>query len=113
MERRRSHRRSLKDRPEWSNRLADARIGRGLTQDQIASELSLPQGTYASYEAGRSEPPIAVFRKLHQVLNLSLDWLLLGQGEMQHATTAPVRDADDAAIRQAAQDIIRALDRRS
>lgn len=44
--------------PSYQKRhwLAAKRVERGLTQQQLADELEIPQSTYASYETGRRTP---------------------------------------------------------
>ncbi|WP_426960306.1 helix-turn-helix domain-containing protein [Muricoccus radiodurans] len=100
----------LGDRPEWSNRLVEARVAKGLTQDRLARQIGVSQTMYSSFETGRSEPPFVVLCKLTDALGVSLDWLLLGPRSVPHASTAPVKEADIRVIRQAAQDILGVLD---
>jgi len=60
-------------------RLAQARKDRGLTQVQLAERLGLAQQTLAHYEVGRARVAADLLPTLAEVLELSLDELLIGQ----------------------------------
>lgn len=50
---------------------------------KFADELGIPQPTYAGWEIGRTEPPIAALCKIADFLGVSLDELV------GHTTVAP------------------------
>ena len=60
-------------------RLAPARKDRGLTQVQLAERLGIAQQTLAHYEVGRARVAADLLPTLAEVLELSLDELLIGQ----------------------------------
>lgn len=45
---------------------------------QVASELHVVESCYANWEQGRTEPNIAMLRKLANLFNVSIDELLNG-----------------------------------
>lgn len=49
-----------------------------MTQKQVASELHVVESFYANWEQGRTEPNIAMLRKLANLFNVSIDELLNG-----------------------------------
>ena len=57
-------------------RIAQARKEHGLTQQQLADQLGLPQQTLAHYEVGRTRFPASMLPALARMLTLSLDELL-------------------------------------
>lgn len=53
--------------------LAFWRRKRGLTQAGLARMLSVAQGYVSDLEAGRRDGPVAIYRRLAEALNLTLD----------------------------------------
>lgn len=49
-----------------------------MAQKQVASELHVVESCYANWEQGRTEPNIAMLRKLANLFNVSIDELLNG-----------------------------------
>ena len=49
-----------------------------MIQKQVASELHVVESCYANWEQGRTEPNIAMLRKLANLFNVSIDELLNG-----------------------------------
>ena len=49
-----------------------------MTRKQVASELHVVESCYANWEQGRTEPNIAMLRKLANLFNVSIDELLNG-----------------------------------
>lgn len=49
-----------------------------MTQKQVASELHVVESCHANWEQGRTEPNIAMLRKLANLFNVSIDELLNG-----------------------------------
>lgn len=58
------------------SRISMARKGQGLTQQQVADTLGIPQQTYAHYEVGDVRVPASMLPLLGQTLGLSPDELL-------------------------------------
>jgi len=60
-------------------RIAQARKDRGLTQQQLADQLGIAQQTLAHYEVGRVRIAASMLPVLAEILDLSLDEMLIGQ----------------------------------
>lgn len=60
----------------FEGKLKDLRIAKGLTQQELAENLSLARVTYAQYELGKREPSIETLRKLATYFNVTTDFLL-------------------------------------
>lgn len=58
------------------SRISQARKGQGLTQQQVADALDIPQQTYAHYEVGDVRVPASMLPLLSQILGLSPEELL-------------------------------------
>ena len=80
------------DNATFGDRVAAAREALGLTQSQLASRLGVRLGTVQNWESDRSEPRANKLQMLAGLLNVSIVWLLTGQGE-----GAPAPAADDDA----------------
>ena len=63
---------------ELGARIASARKGRGMTQVQLAERLGVSQQTLAHYEVGRVGVGAAMLPVLADILDLSIDELLIG-----------------------------------
>lgn len=61
------------------SRIAEARKERRLTQAQLAEQLGIAQQTLAHYEVGRLGVGAAMLPRLAELLDLSLDEMLMGQ----------------------------------
>lgn len=57
-------------------RLRDIRKQQGLTQDKLAHKLNVVRSTIAMYETGASEPDFQTLRRISEILNVSVDYLL-------------------------------------
>ncbi len=76
------------------DRLALARDGQGLTQSQLARRLGLRVQTIRNWEADRSEPRANRLQMVAGFLNVSMVWLLTGEGAgAPHAETTTSEDA--------------------
>ena len=53
-----------------------ARKDSNLTQKQVADKLGVVESCYANWEQGRTEPSIAMLRKLSKIFNISIDELI-------------------------------------
>ena len=69
-------------------RIAQARKGQALTQQQVADQLGIAQQTYAHYEVGDVRFPASMLPLLAQVLSLPTEELL-GQVEKPKARKGP------------------------
>ena len=59
--------------------LKRARIEATMTQKKVAEELNVVESCYANWEQGRTEPNIAMLRKLSELFDISLDELINGK----------------------------------
>lgn len=59
--------------------IKDARLGKNLTQEQIASLVKVAKQTYIKWESGETEPKASQIRLLAQHLELTADEICNGQ----------------------------------
>jgi len=64
----------------FGDRLALAREGQNLTQEQLAKRLGLRLPTIRNWEFDRSEPRANRLQMIAGFLNVSMIWLLTGEG---------------------------------
>lgn len=60
----------------FPEQLRQARVAKGLTQQQIADSLGVTNSTYCGYETGKRQPNIEKIRLLVNILEVSSDTLL-------------------------------------
>ncbi len=84
------------DAATLGDRLALARDRQGLTQSQLARRLGLRVQTIRNWEADRSEPRANKLQMVAGFLNVSMVWLLTGEGA--GAPTGEVHTAEDAPL---------------
>lgn len=60
----------------FSSRLYNARIKLGLTQSDVAKLIPMTQSSYSRIENGFQEPNLSQLKRISEVLNVSLDYLL-------------------------------------
>jgi len=65
----------------FGDRLALARESQNLTQEQLAKRLGLRVQTIRNWEFDRSEPRANRLQMIAGFLNVSMIWLLTGEGE--------------------------------
>lgn len=58
------------------NRIKQARIHAGFTQEQLAEMLNLSRGTIARYELGEIEPKLQNLAAIASALHVSADYLM-------------------------------------
>lgn len=86
------------DAATFGDRLAAARESLGLTQSQLASRLGVRLGTVQNWESDRSEPRANKLQMLAGLLNVSIVWLLTGQGDGGVEADAAALDAEETSI---------------
>lgn len=62
----------------FCNNLKAVRKQSGMTQKQVAEELSVVESCYANWEQGRTEPSIVMLRSLGRIFDVSIDELING-----------------------------------
>lgn len=65
----------------FGDRIAGGRELAGLSQDDLAERLGITLTTLESWEDDMSEPSARLLSRLAGLLNVSLSWLLTGEGE--------------------------------
>jgi len=65
----------------FGDRLADARDVAGMTQTEFARKLGVAARTIVAWEEDRSEPRANRLQMMSGMLNVSIRWLLTGEGE--------------------------------
>ena len=64
---------------KFCENLKNARKAKGFTQKQVAELLNVVESCYANWEQGRTEPNIAILRKLANIFTVSIDELINDQ----------------------------------
>ena len=59
------------------DKLKDARVANGFSQQQMADLLHIERATYAAYEKGKTEPAYSIGIKISQILKVDDTWLLV------------------------------------
>ena len=76
------------------NRLPDhireKRIGKGLTQQQLAEKIFVTRQAVSRYETGERTPDLFTLQKLAEILDTTIDQLLDGHNMRQAAETSSV-----------------------
>ncbi len=67
---------------EIGKKLKDARMGSGLTQENVAEEINVSRQTISNWENEKSYPDIISAIKLSNLYSISLDDLLKGDNKM-------------------------------
>lgn len=80
------------DETTFGDRVAGAREQAGLTQESLAKHLGVKLTTLRGWEDDLSEPRANRLQMLSGVLNVSLRWLLNGEGD------GPETPADDVTL---------------
>lgn len=60
----------------FSERLYNSRINSGLTQSEISALIPMTQSSYSRIENGFQEPNLKQLKRIAEVLNVSIDYLL-------------------------------------
>ena len=68
------------DAATFGDRLAAAREAAGMTQKQMARRLGVKLGTLTAWENDMSEPRANRLQMMAGILNVSIMWLLTGEG---------------------------------
>lgn len=82
------------DTATFGDRVAGAREAAGMTQAQLARRLGVKKATVAAWENDLSEPRANKLSMMAGLLNVSIMWLLTGEGD---GMTAPADEAQPAA----------------
>ena len=66
-----------------ANRIALARKKRGLSQELLAERMNISRGACGHCERGKALPSTEHLTELAPILNIRLEWLATGKGEME------------------------------
>lgn len=61
---------------KFSEKLYNTRVKQGLTQSEVAKLVPMTQSSYSRIENGFNEPNLTQLKRIAEVLNVSLDYLL-------------------------------------
>jgi transcriptional regulator with XRE-family HTH domain len=70
------------NKPNWAQRLREARENKNLSQKEMVKLLNCSQSTLVYYELGYREPKISYLMKFIKETGVDGDWLLNGIGDM-------------------------------
>lgn len=76
--------RKMKPSREMGLRLKSVRKKNGYSQENLAEELGMTTSAVGGYETGKSFPSVEVLTKISEILNVSIDWLIRGEGESDY-----------------------------
>lgn len=79
----------------FGDRVAGARDAAGLSQAELARKLGVRKDTVLAWEEDRSEPRANKLSMMAGVLNVSIMWLLTGEGDGMNAPPNDVLVAAD------------------
>ncbi|MEM8789658.1 MAG: helix-turn-helix transcriptional regulator [Pseudomonadota bacterium] len=86
------------DAATFGDRVVAAREAMALTQKQLARRLGIKVKTLENWEYDRAEPRANKLQMLAGVLNVSMIWLLSGEGPGPAAAASAVGDGETADI---------------
>lgn len=81
----------------FHQRLKEARLQKGYTQQYVADQIGVAKSTYSGYESGFREPDVIKIKRLIDVLECSSSYLL-GDGTKPPAHQKSKLSADQAAL---------------
>ena len=68
----------------FSNNLKKVRKQAGYTQKSIGELLDIETNTYTKYETGANEPPFTILVEISEILEVSLDYLILNEPKIEN-----------------------------
>jgi transcriptional regulator with XRE-family HTH domain len=93
----------------FGDRLREARVAAGMTQEQLGFELGVTKSSVSAWENGRETPSFRMLPELRRQLRRSLDELVCGIGPADVSPGRMVRDDADEASPLARDEKERAL----
>ena len=70
-------------------RIKQLRKHLGLSQKDFCQKVSIPQSRLSEIESDKTKPSYPFLQNASDIFNVSLDWLIVGKGQMFHITEAP------------------------
>lgn len=83
---------------EISERLKQARITRGMTQEQVTERVMVSRVTLLHWENGKTLPDIASLISLSDIYQISLDELLKGDPKMTEKVKKDAKDLNNRRV---------------
>lgn len=77
----------------YYDRIKEARLALGLTQDQVAQQIGVAKSTFTGYEKGTREPNMLTLSKIMEVLHIDANYLF--QDEACPSPTSPEPKLDE------------------
>lgn len=77
----------------YYDRIKEARLALGLTQDQVAQQIGVAKSTFTGYEKGTREPNMLTLSKIMEVLHIDANYLF--QDEACPSPTSPEPELDE------------------
>lgn len=78
----------------FNERLKEARIAAGYTQEQVADKIGIAKSTLAGYETGSREPSIPTVEKIMQVLSVDANFLYQDGMDNALASSFSIQEQD-------------------
>lgn len=78
----------------FNERLKEARIAAGYTQEQAADKIGIAKSTLAGYETGSREPSISTVEKIMQVLSVDANFLYQDGMDNALASSFSIQEQD-------------------
>lgn len=72
----------------FPDRMKEARLAAGMTQEKLAQAIGVAKSTYTGYEKGNSEPNILVQTKIMEVLGIDANFLFQDEVKRHKDSTA-------------------------
>jgi transcriptional regulator with XRE-family HTH domain len=74
-----------------SQRIKQIRVEKKLTGKEFATAINVDNSQYSKIENGKLAPTIDHLMELYSKFNVSIDWLLSGEGEMFRGSEMPTQ----------------------
>lgn len=85
-----------------SQRISLARKARGLSQELLAERMNVSRGACGHWERGKALPSTEHLTELATILNVRMEWLATGKGDMN--ATHQISEPSDAVYALSAHD---------
>ena len=98
----------MKPSREMGLRIKYVRKKCGYNQEKLAEELGMTTSAIGGYETGKSFPSVEVLTRLSEILNVSIDWLIRGEGESDYQLeTISSKPADQGSFGSQVENFLR------
>ena len=61
---------------DFKKRLRQMRLNKNLRQEDLAKKINVTRNTVTAYESGRREPSLEKIKKISEILDCSVDYLI-------------------------------------